>query len=47
MFLIGFVDEDGGMEIKCGVGIVDVMCGMYVCVLILVVFNYWNVMGEG
>jgi crotonobetainyl-CoA:carnitine CoA-transferase CaiB-like acyl-CoA transferase len=32
MSLTGFDDEDGGTQTKCGVGIADVMCGMYATV---------------
>lgn len=47
MSLTGFADEDGGTQTKCGVGIADVMCGMYACVSILAALNHRNATGEG
>ena len=47
MSLTGFADEDGGTETKCGVGIADVMCGMYATVSILAALNHRNSTGEG
>lgn len=47
MSLTGFADEDGGTQTKCGVGIADVMCGMYACVSILAALNHRHATGEG
>ncbi|WP_420412369.1 CaiB/BaiF CoA transferase family protein [Roseibium sp.] len=47
MSLTGFDDEDGGTQTKCGVGIADVMCGMYACVSILAAVNHRRNSGEG
>ncbi len=47
MSLTGFADEDGGTQTKCGVGIADVMCGMYACVSILAAVNHRHATGEG
>lgn len=47
MSLTGFADEDGGTQTKCGVGIADVMCGMYACVSILAAVNHRHESGEG
>ncbi|CTQ54459.1 Formyl-coenzyme A transferase [Roseibium album] len=47
MSLTGFEDEEGGTETKCGVGIADVMCGMYAAVSILSALNHRNKSGEG
>jgi glutaryl-CoA transferase len=47
MSLTGFEDEEGGKETKCGVGIADVMCGMYAAVSILSALNHRNKSGEG
>ncbi|ASP35731.1 CaiB/BaiF CoA-transferase family protein [Labrenzia sp. VG12] len=47
MSLTGFADEDGGTETKCGVGIADVMCGMYATVSILAALNHRHKSGEG
>lgn len=47
MSLTGFNDEDGGTQTKCGVGIADVMCGMYACVSILAAVNHRHKTGEG
>jgi glutaryl-CoA transferase len=47
MSLTGFEDEEGGKETKCGVGIADVMCGMYAAVSILSALNHRNKTGEG
>lgn len=47
MSLTGFPDEEGGTETKCGVGIADVMCGMYATVSILAALNHRHETGEG
>ncbi|MEP1932183.1 MAG: CaiB/BaiF CoA-transferase family protein [Roseibium sp.] len=47
MSLTGFPDDEGGTETKCGVGIADVMCGMYATVSILAALNHRNSTGEG
>lgn len=47
MSLTGFPDEEGGTETKCGVGIADVMCGMYATVSILAALNHRHRTGEG
>ncbi len=47
MSLTGFPDEEGGTETKCGVGIADVMCGMYATVSILAALNHRHLTGEG
>jgi glutaryl-CoA transferase len=47
MSLTGFPDDEGGTETKCGVGIADVMCGMYAAVSILSALNHRNNSGEG
>jgi len=47
MSLTGFPDEEGGTETKCGVGIADVMCGMYAAVSILAALNHRHQTGEG
>jgi len=47
MSLTGFADEDGGTQTKCGVGIADVMCGMYAAVSILAALNHRNTSGDG
>ncbi|WP_298962097.1 CaiB/BaiF CoA-transferase family protein [uncultured Roseibium sp.] len=47
MSLTGFADEDGGTETKCGVGIADVMCGMYATVSILAALNHRHSTDEG
>lgn len=47
MSLTGFADEDGGTETKCGVGIADVMCGMYATVSILSALNHRHRTDEG
>lgn len=47
MSLTGFPDEEGGTETKCGVGIADVMCGMYATVAILAALNHRNSTGVG
>ncbi|MBN9672945.1 CaiB/BaiF CoA transferase family protein [Roseibium aggregatum] len=47
MSLTGFPDEEGGTETKCGVGIADVMCGMYATVSILAALNHRNETGDG
>jgi crotonobetainyl-CoA:carnitine CoA-transferase CaiB-like acyl-CoA transferase len=47
MSLTGFPDDEGGTETKCGVGIADVMCGMYATVSILAALNHRHESGEG
>ncbi|MGV2974115.1 CaiB/BaiF CoA transferase family protein [Roseibium alexandrii] len=47
MSLTGFDDEDGGTQTKCGVGIADVMCGMYATVSILAAVHHRHRTGEG
>lgn len=47
MSVTGFADEDGGTPTKCGVGIADVMCGMYASVSILAALNHRHATGEG
>ncbi|MES0883104.1 CaiB/BaiF CoA transferase family protein [Roseibium sp. SCP14] len=47
MSLTGFPDDEGGTETKCGVGIADVMCGMYAAVSILAALNHRHETGEG
>ncbi|WP_150523771.1 CaiB/BaiF CoA transferase family protein [Roseibium sediminis] len=47
MSLTGFPDEEGGQPIKAGVGIADVMCGMYATVSILAALNHRHETGEG
>ncbi len=47
MSLTGFPDEAGGTETKAGVGIADVMCGMYATVSILAALNHRNMSGKG
>lgn len=47
MSLTGFPDEEGGTQTKCGVGIADVMCGMYATVAILAALNHRNSTCEG
>ena len=47
MSLTGFPDAEGGTETKCGVGIADVMCGMYAAVSILAALNHRHTTGEG
>jgi len=47
MSLTGFPDEEEGTETKCGVGIADVMCGMYATVSILAALNHRHETGEG
>ncbi|MTI43770.1 CoA transferase, partial [Roseibium hamelinense] len=47
MSLTGFPDEEGGTETKAGVGIADVMCGMYATVSILAALNHRHATGEG
>lgn len=47
MSLTGLPDEEGGTETKAGVGIADVMCGMYATVSILAALNHRNNTGEG
>ncbi|EFO32895.1 L-carnitine dehydratase/bile acid-inducible protein F [Roseibium sp. TrichSKD4] len=47
MSLTGFPDEEGGTPTKAGVGIADVMCGMYATVAILAALNHRHQTGEG
>lgn len=47
MSLTGFPESEGGTETKAGVGIADVMCGMYATVSILAALNHRNRTGEG
>ncbi len=47
MSLTGFPDDEGGTETKAGVGIADVMCGMYATVSILAALNHRHRTGEG
>jgi len=47
MSLTGFPDDEGGTETKCGVGIADVMCGMYAAVSILAALNHRHATGDG
>ena len=47
MSLTGKPDEEGGEPMKCGVGIADVMCGMYASVAILAALNARHTSGKG
>ncbi|MTI00325.1 CaiB/BaiF CoA transferase family protein [Roseibium sp. RKSG952] len=47
MSLTGFPDEEGGTPTKTGVGIADVMCGMYASVSILAALNHRTRTGKG
>jgi crotonobetainyl-CoA:carnitine CoA-transferase CaiB-like acyl-CoA transferase len=47
MSLTGFPDDEGGTETKAGVGIADVMCGMYATVSILAALNHRHRTDEG
>lgn len=47
MSLTGRPDEEGGEPMKCGVGIADVMCGMYASVAILAALNARHTSGKG
>ena len=47
MSLTGKADEQGGEPMKCGVGIADVMCGMYASVAILAALNARHTSGKG
>lgn len=47
MSLTGKPDEEGGEPLKCGVGIADVMCGMYASVAILAALNARHSSGKG
>jgi len=47
MSLTGFPDDEGGTETKAGVGIADVMCGMYAAVSILAALNHRHRTGAG
>ncbi len=47
MSITGDPDEDGGRPMKAGVGIADVMCGMYACTAILAALNARHASGKG
>ncbi|GGB46999.1 CoA transferase [Roseibium aquae] len=47
MSLTGFPDEDGGTPTKAGVGIADVMCGMYALSGILAALHHRSRTGNG
>jgi len=47
MSLTGKPDEEGGEPMKCGVGIADVMCGMYAGTAILAALHYRHSSGKG
>lgn len=47
MSLTGAPEESGGQPVKCGVGIADVMCGMYASVAILAALNARHTSGKG
>lgn len=47
MGLTGLPEEDGGSPTKIGVGIADVMCGMYACNAILAALHHREKTGEG
>ncbi|MTI17692.1 CoA transferase [Rhodobacteraceae bacterium RKSG542] len=47
MSLTGFPDNEGGHPTKIGVGITDVMCGMYAVTAILAALNARNSGGKG
>lgn len=47
MSLTGKPDEEGGEPMKCGVGIADVMCGMYASVAILAALHSRQTSGKG
>ena len=47
MSLTGFPDAEGGTETKAGVGIADVMCGMYAAVSILSALHHKAHTGRG
>ncbi len=47
MSLTGKPDEEGGEPTKCGVGIADVMCGMYASVAILAALRHRDQTGTG
>jgi crotonobetainyl-CoA:carnitine CoA-transferase CaiB-like acyl-CoA transferase len=47
MSLTGKPDEQDGEPMKCGVGIADVMCGMYASVAILAALNARHTSGKG
>ena len=47
MSLTGKPDDEGGEPMKCGVGIADVMCGMYASVAILAALNARHISGKG
>ncbi|MEP3276356.1 MAG: CaiB/BaiF CoA-transferase family protein [Stappiaceae bacterium] len=47
MSITGDPDEDGGRPMKAGVGIADVMCGMYACNAILAALNARHASAKG
>jgi len=47
MSLTGKPDEEGGEPVKCGVGIADVMCGMYASTAILAALHSRHSTGKG
>ncbi|WP_417671621.1 CaiB/BaiF CoA transferase family protein [Roseibium sp.] len=47
MSLTGFPDGEGGAETKAGVGVADVMCGMYATVSILAALHHRSATGKG
>ena len=47
MSLTGKPDEEGGEPTKCGVGIADVMCGMYASVAVLSALHARQTSGKG
>ncbi|MBO0346532.1 CoA transferase [Roseibium sp. CAU 1637] len=47
MSLTGMPDDEGGTPVKAGVGIADVMCGMYATTGILAALNERHASGEG
>ncbi|MEM7068527.1 MAG: CaiB/BaiF CoA-transferase family protein [Pseudomonadota bacterium] len=47
MSLTGRPDEEGGEPMKCGVGIADVMCGMYASTAILSALHARHTSGKG
>lgn len=47
MSLTGFPDEEGGEPTKVGVGITDIVCGMYACSAILSALHYRHQTSKG
>ncbi|AEV35360.1 acyl-CoA transferase/carnitine dehydratase [Pseudovibrio sp. FO-BEG1] len=47
MSITGLPEEEGGSPTKIGVGIADVMCGMYACNAILAALHHREKSGEG